>query len=454
MKQKFFPILILLLAVLLVVTACDAGKTPNPSGSSEVTTDAPTDPAGTSGQMPDGTTEDPSAGSTEPTETDDPYAEEREAAKNAFLDLMENGFRGSPSALFEPFLGDYVVDSFTPQDECPTRMWKKGDVTAMEYADGTAEYYVLHDGQYVIIDLADDALTPYYVYDAEGEIPSIFGEFGFDVSSFYSPDGEDASGLDLPDLSADLISVNGDGTVCTVDDSFMQAFIRNLCAGLDYTEDETAIFLGTAEYSASYVTAERTFTMTLKGNIDRLGDVDMAVIVSDTEESGPVLRLGMDVTVTMEGIPVTVETEFVFRDLRYNGEELVGATMMQTVRSGTDFSIGGVTGKQEMTEATVYVFDCAKKGEEEVKVTHVRTSLSSFGANEERESYEDALNIKLDATGVLTYMSAYDGVGTSKLTAEIVMESPADVSTEELVNLAKDAILNPDKYFDEDETLG
>ena len=166
------------------------------------------------------------------------------------------------------------------------------------------------------------------------------------------------------------------------------------------------------------------------------------------------LRLEMDVTVTMEGIPVTVETEFVFRDLRYDGEELVGATMMQTVRSGTDFSIGGVTGKQEMTEATVYALDCAKKGEEEVKVTYVRTSLSSFGTNKEQESYESSLSIKLDATGVLTYMSAYDGVGTSKLTAEIVMESPADVSTETLVSLAKDAILNPDKYFDEDETLG
>ena len=186
-----------------------------------------------------------------PETTQDPAAE---ALKNEVLELMEDddGDKESLTTLFIPFCGDYTVGNFSKSNDFAVSLdsiYQKNGVSTIKYADGSYTHTVVRDGVQFSINEKDGKSELAGTLDVavDSYVPSVFYDFGIDISPFYSGKGENTDDIEDPKLTADMLSVDAAYQICTFSDEYVREVARLLCASLDYNEAETQEFLSVYE---------------------------------------------------------------------------------------------------------------------------------------------------------------------------------------------------------------
>lgn len=359
---------VLLTAVLLFAfTACSGAADPSSdktSGESSGSTDDPSagstagDPSDSTGGDPSDSTADPPSESsselnqTEPSEpavTEDPLKEEKEAVKAQVLSIMAEDSRQDPSVLFENFFGDYSIPDFAPDNDYAaalSRIWQKDGVTVIEYKDGSVEYALARNGYLFSLtseggNTAVTSVTP--LADPAGYIPSIFSDFGIDISDVYTASSAEEEEAPSPLLTADMLTVSDDLTVCTFSDEYLREVAAMLCASMGYSAEQTDKFMSDYSGSGVYTADSNTVEFVIKGSFEGLGAATVTVSHSVDDRGDYRTSVKMEYTLVAEGMILPTTTELAVYDVEYDGDTPITAGFdSRTLISDGQMTVQGI----------------------------------------------------------------------------------------------------------------
>ena len=289
-----------------------------------------------------------------PETTQDPAAE---ALKNEVLELMEDddGDKESLTTLFIPFCGDYTVGNFSKSNDFAVSLdsiYQKNGVSTIKYADGSYTHTVVRDGVQFSINEKDGKSELAGTLDVavDSYVPSVFYDFGIDISPFYSGKGENTDDIEDPKLTADMLSVDAAYQICTFSDEYVREVARLLCASLDYNEAETQEFLSVYEGSGTYYAADKKVVFVIKGREKSIGDVTITLTYSKDDKGGEVSSVKTDFVVESGGMTIPTSQEIITRNVEYDGNKPVAASFELRAFASSEFSNQGVSGSVESTQ--------------------------------------------------------------------------------------------------------
>ena len=322
-------ILATVLAALMVLLAACGNTEPNKDDH----TTTPSDNVGTS-DIAD--TSDTSTPDTTPVEPEDPLKEQKAQVKQKVLAIMAEDDKESPTSLFEFFCGDYSIGFVADNNDfgaSVNRIWQKDGVTAIEYKDGRTEYTLVRNGyQFKLVSREGntEVTSVAAVTNPDKYVPSIFADFSIDISAIYSG-AEDQTDVDDPPLSEDMLTVSEDLKTCTFSDEYMASVTDMLLTEMDYSEEDKVAFL--AEYSGSgvYTAEDNSVVFIIKGKEKTLGDMTITVSYVQDDKNGYSMSTKMEYTITAEGISIPTSNELIIRDVKYDGNTPVSATVESRV---------------------------------------------------------------------------------------------------------------------------
>ena len=135
---------------------------------------------------------------------------------------------GSFDALFEPFLGDFVISGIQSDSEMKT-IWKKAHVLALDYSSLTGSMYIFYNPtkqkayQYVF---KGEKVTSVGSSKTEENPTTLFSAFGLDVSMFYQENDDDEEKPALRDLTADDLTVSDDYKTCYISEDYIKELAK------------------------------------------------------------------------------------------------------------------------------------------------------------------------------------------------------------------------------------
>ncbi len=289
-----------------------------------------------------------------PETTQDPAAE---ALKNEVLELMadDDGDKESLTTLFVPFCGDYKVGNFSKSNDFAVSLdsiYQKNGVSTIKYADGSYTHTVVRDGVQFSISEKDGKSELAGTLDVAGDsyVPSVFYDFGIDISSFYSGKVESSDDIEDPKLTADMLSVDATYQICTFSDEYVREAARLMCASLDYNEAETQEFLSGYEGSGTYYAADKKVVFVIKGREKSIGDVTITLTYSKDDKGGEVSSVKTDFVVESGGMTIPTSQEIITRNVEYDGNKPVAAYFELRALASSEFSNQGISGSVASTQ--------------------------------------------------------------------------------------------------------
>ena len=158
---------------------------------------------------------------------------------------------GTFDALFEPFLGDYLISDITAESELKSA-WRRGYLIGLNYVSTRGSLYTFYSP-------AKGKMYQYYengrvsyVGEAEAETDptTLFEVFGIDISMFYETDNNANAGTDsaekqpMRDMTADDLTVSDDFLTCTISTDYIKELARDIFGNSDdlSEQQQTAYF--------------------------------------------------------------------------------------------------------------------------------------------------------------------------------------------------------------------
>ncbi|MDD7594605.1 MAG: hypothetical protein PUJ71_03630, partial [Clostridiales bacterium] len=231
-------------------------------------------------------------------------------------------------------------------------IYQKNGVSTIKYADGSYTHTVVRDGVQFSINEKDGKSELAGTLDVavDSYVPSVFYDFGIDISPFYSGKGENTDDIEDPKLTADMLSVDAAYQICTFSDEYVREVARLLCASLDYNEAETQEFLSVYEGSGTYYAADKKVVFVIKGREKSIGDVTITLTYSKDDKGGEVSSVKTDFVVESGGMTIPTSQEIITRNVEYDGNKPVAAYFELRAFASSEFSNQGVSGSVASTQ--------------------------------------------------------------------------------------------------------
>lgn len=332
----------------------------------------------------------------------------------------ESGNKEEPESIFEHFCGDYVIPIFGNSGDSTmfNKVYQKDGITVNEYSDGIREYTAVKDGYIFTVVEQNGSFRLYDMVeyeDADSHVPSIFDDFGIDISMFYDKGDSSSSDEDTeePELTADMLTVSEDLKTCAFSDAYMKEIVRLFGRSQDKTDTELEEFVKNATASGVYSVEENSVTFEISAKDDTTGNIDTIVVYSENTESGINLTMKIDYDIMSEGMTIPMSIEMSYRNVKNDGDKVVSAEFEMKMSMEMVMEILGLKYESEVTSVSTYSLSVENKNAPSLSVRASSVDTTTEGDVTERVES----NITLDCTfgGDMSYVVSENGEVTTRI---------------------------------------
>ena len=327
--------------------------------------------------------------------------------------------RQDPSELLSDFTGDYQVSSISAvgTDYAPSALWKKGNVSVTEM-NGNKQYTVYQDGKAYIISEANGEFNKDYDYETT-YISNLFSEFEVDLSAFMQ--SEDSETPQMPDLTANDLTVSDDLTTCTISDTFLKEFAKSLCTSMDMEEAEQEAFLASYTGSGSFNVAENKLTIEISGTSEATGALKLAVVASETAADGFTMTMTIEMSMKQEEMLIPMTVTMAYKNVKWDGNKVVSGVLSLTTSATVDQTVEGITMKMSMDQTLTATVNRATAGKPSISIVSEAKQIQEMGENKQEDAYKITFNCDLSKTSDVLVCEMLEDGETVKITAQSVM---------------------------------
>ena len=400
MKHKLLSIFLSLL-LTLSVTSCN---TADPQKSENA---SPQSTAATTQQPPE----------TKPVTQPDPLLNEKNAIKDQVLIFMADDVEDNdPYAMFEQFLGDYYVTDFSGiyQDSKPYKsIYHKNGVSVTDRTDGVS-YQISTPTEIVTAQMKGGKLTVTDRTAVESApIPSIFTDFGFDISMIYSKD--DSIDLAQPQLTADMLTVSDDLLTCTFSDAYLDSIAALFGESMDLDEAGCKAFVNSCTSSGSYSVEDKQAVFIISGDAAERGKLTVTLTFTHNPDRQDYFStMKVEYTVEAEGTPVTVTNELTIMDERYAGGHIPSFFFRNILTAEATVVQNGVPINSKTVTTTMYSINAHGYFHASESILQ---DVSTMGYSAQQDSYRQLKYDPNIAEG-FEYSEQLDGILQLRLIAQ------------------------------------
>lgn len=400
MKHKVLSIFLCLL-LTLPLSACNRSDQPKNT--------QPSDPS------PTAATTVPSP-ELPPETKPDPLQNEKNAIKEEVLVFMADDVEDNdPSAMFERFLGNYAVTDFSNayEDSIPyNSIYQKDGVSVIDRTDGTV-YTIATPNQIVTAKMNGGKLAVLNQSVVESApVPSIFSDFGFDISTVYSEnDSTDFTNLDL---TPDMLSVSDDLQTCNFSAEYMNRMSVLFAESLELDQPETQAFMDSCQASGSYSVEAKRAVFTVSGSTTALGAVRFTVTLThnpDFQDYSSVMKV--EYTMNVSGAPVSVTNELTIQDNRYSGGYIHGFFFRNILTAETTVMQNGIPVSSKSVTTSMYSI---KANGDFHASQQIEQEVSAMGQSSSEDSYRQ-LQFDSNSAEGFSYSEEINGILQLRLIA-------------------------------------
>ncbi len=361
--------------------------------------------------------------------------EKKDRIKQNVMALMGDREREDPEKLFEYFCGDYVISSFGNSDDSSmfNKVYQKNGITVNEYTDGIKKYTAVKGGYVFTVVEQNGSFRLYDMVEyenADSHVPSIFDDFGIDISAFY--DKDDASGseedIEEPELTAEMLTVSGDLKTCTFSDAYMKEVLRMFGKSFGKTDAELEVFVNISSVSGVYSVDSETITFEIlaKGldmdNGSDVGDVNVTISYRDSEADGITMTMKMQMTISMEvegsviSAPMTMDQTV--SGVKYDGNKVVEASFESKMFTDIQATASGISFKTAVYEINSFDLSIEDSGNPKFSVNCSTEQTTAVGESKTTEKSSQILDCTFGTNASkFSYIMTQDGVQAAKIEA-------------------------------------
>ena len=255
----------------------------------------------------------PSATTSTPTQETPKYSERDQRLMDNIISIMEEKEAPDYNSAIEKYFGDFcILNFFSPSKEevkNVSKIYKSGDILAIEYKSGESEYQALRKGKLYSISKASktDKATLVSVEDAPQDTSlNIFSAFGIDMSAIYSFDaGEDEFEGEMPKLNYEDLNISEDRKTVTFSNNYLLALAKLIVKNIELEEHHEQSFLETVSVNGGYFPFEQKLRFKFTGTLVDLGEL---TIEMETDAKGQVINgttSAVTIVAEVDGIKTT-----------------------------------------------------------------------------------------------------------------------------------------------------
>ena len=282
---------------------------------------------------------------------------EEKAIMDDLIFLMEDDTYDTDE-LIGKFFCDFTIDRFDGADLPYSRIYKSGDVLAVENKNNETNYQIVKNSKLCAVIRTNDGAKLHL--ESEQEYPydyplSIFTAFGIDMSSIYSPS---EAAEDEPEVTYDSLTVAKDKKSVVFSDEYLADVAKFLCSSIEPnkpSDDEMKKFVNEMTASGVYTLDDQTAKFSIEGAIESFGNIKLETSFSFEGKKPSSILTSISVAMENDGAIVNATNEVNIRNMTYENDELVSLTVEH--RELTNLQSTEDSGTIEATFFTVGTYD-------------------------------------------------------------------------------------------------
>ena len=325
---------------------------------------------------------------------------------------------GSFDALFEPFLGDFMISGIQ-SDSGLKKVWKNAHLLALDYSSLTGSMYIFYNPtqkkayQYFF---KGEKVTSVGSSKTEENPTTLFSAFGLDVSMFYQ---EKSNKPAMRDLTAEDLTVSDDYKTCYISEDYIKELAKaSYVTDEIYSEKELERyfegFTGSGALNIEENTLEISFSSTGE-NAPKMA-VDMVFTFVDAESMNALITVKSEQAI--DGQIVPMEITMSINELRMVEDKPVKMDMAVTTKYRMQES--GITVDGSKTDVCkIDVTDASKS--KLLLTSNQKLKYTQNGSLESQASSEVYFEIDTSKTEeALVYRTKNNNSLTLEITADSV----------------------------------
>ena len=274
--------------------------------------------------------------------------------------------------LFGKYCGDYMISDIE-ENSCPEGLdfiALRSDVTTTSYKDKHRSYSTMRGGYDFTINHENSKykLRAHPCDDADTRVPSVFYDFGIDISAFYSPLKDSGARLELPDLTADMLTVDDELSSCTFSDEYMNEFARALCISMEYTDEQTKTFIERGSFKGTYYVEPERVEFSFSSHKKGVETVGIWFTSYASPENGNSIKMEFKPLFGTRGYQRMIEITVRDLEVGSDGKLVSGTFVSNYTYKGMPFNAGGVRGETDGDESVVIKIDTRDSAEKNLDV--------------------------------------------------------------------------------------
>lgn len=369
-------------------------------------------------------TTDSQESTTDPNKSENTVDKESEIKQTVLKLMQDSEKQEDPASLFSYFDGDYEISNFTKSMDAIKTIKRKNAVSIVS-ASGLDYYGVEAAGFLFYVadhNLGSEVIGVLPLQTDMSHKSTIFTAFGIDTGALYGIEAEE----DDIELTEDMLTVSEDKATCTFSKNYLDEMAAFLCESLGYAESQTNAFLNKYTGSGVYSVSDNKITFEIKLQDTSLGNIHQISSYS-VDKNGKVNAYSfMEYSNPSLGMNTPVKAEISYKDVVYNDNKPISATIQVNSVADTSYQDGNYYGAPYITSTTTtkmtFTLDCSNADAPKGVAVSEKTSTESYQG--ESWTTKSTVNLSVDLS-----KSSSQFVHTEKRDGEIVSELKANKVT-------------------------
>lgn len=358
-------------------------------------------------------------------ENQTPPISEEDQIKQGVIDLLAHiESKKDPTMLFESFDGDFTVSGVTSSNESITSIKRKAAVTEV-FTNYGLMYYGVEAASFLFYAVYDqgysEVVAALNLMADNSAKSTIFTVFGIDSSLVYGMEDEDDE--PMPELTLDAITLSEDRKTCTISRDYLSKLAEEIADGMDYSKSQKKKFLEVFEGSGVYNVEKNELVFEISVDNSSLGKISQTMTLSVDKEERVNVKVVSAMSNPSLGILTPVTNTLEYRNVVYDGENPVSATINTSYSMSNEIYVGGEVGYIESQETVKSSFklDCTNKNKPIASASSQKTTKETEMGH--TFTYQTSLTLNLDmtkTTSQFSFVERRDGAVASSVKANKV----------------------------------
>ena len=343
---------------------------------------------------------------------------------NSALSLMKKANEyEAPESLFEHFTGDFEISGFSGTSafsSLPQSVKRKKDVVYVPTSD--VKFYGVEAAGFLFyaVDARGQAMF-HKAVELNDDIPdrsTVFTVFGIDTSILYGVEEESKE----YELTSDMLTLDENEKSCTFAKSYINSMVKDICAAMEFTEEQTKAFLRKYEGHGTYSSEENKVTFEIAVDDTSVGKIKQITSFSENGDGKISSYTFMEYSNPSLGIKEPITSEITYNDVVYKDNKPIRGTITLNSKKDASYYDGvyqdKIYIKCTQNDDMTFQLDISDESAPKASVSYKKEQHESY--QNEKYTISDEFNITINSgkrTPAFTFTQKSNGDVDVSLTA-------------------------------------